>query len=208
MLNPSKTQFVLLRRPGTELPPGTAVNCRGTSIVPSAYARYLGILVDEHLSFSAQVDAVCANVNRKVGAFVHAKQNISIFGKRLFYLSIIQSTFQFPRRQDCIAWYNNVVLSYARTHFGFLLLVLCILPSTRSASLPLVVRRRFSLLLSELQFIHVILVRLGFLCRVVLYVRNLHAFRGFPYLPGIESSILDVAKTLNTFVTESADRES
>ena len=51
VLNPSKTQFVLLRRPGTELPPGTAVNCRGTSIVPSAYARYLGILVDEHLSF-------------------------------------------------------------------------------------------------------------------------------------------------------------
>ena len=95
VLNPSKTQFVLLRRPGTELPPGTAVNCRGTSIVPSAYARYLGILVDEHLSFSTQVDAVCANVNRKVGAFVHAKQNISIFGKRLFYLSIIQSTFEF-----------------------------------------------------------------------------------------------------------------
>ena len=41
------------------------------------------------------MDAVCANVNRKVGAFVHAKQNISIFGKRLFYLSIIQSTFEF-----------------------------------------------------------------------------------------------------------------
>ena len=95
MLNPSKTQFVLLRRPGKELPPGTAVNCRGTSIAPSAYARYLGILVDEHLSFSTQVDAVCATVNRKVGAFVHAKQNISIFGKRLFYLSIIQSTFEF-----------------------------------------------------------------------------------------------------------------
>ena len=55
VLNPSKTQFVVLRRPGTELPPGTAVNCRGTSIVPSAYARYLGILVDEHLSFSTEV---------------------------------------------------------------------------------------------------------------------------------------------------------
>ena len=55
VLNPSKTQFVVLRRPGMELLPGTAVNCRGTSIVPSAYARYLGILVDEHLSFSTQV---------------------------------------------------------------------------------------------------------------------------------------------------------
>ena len=78
VLNPSKTQFVLLRRPGTELPPGTAVNCRGTSIVPSAYAWYLGTNIclsqpkwmqyvqmsigrSEHLSMQSRISAFLAN---------------------------------------------------------------------------------------------------------------------------------------------------
>ena len=52
-----------------------------------------------------------------------------------------------------------------RTHFWLTSPFLCILPSTRSASLPLVVRRRLSFFLSELQFIHVILVPLA--CCVV-----------------------------------------
>ena len=96
--NPSRSFLLteeVLRRPGKELPPAAAALCCDTPITPSVSARYLGILVDDHLSFSDQVAALCTSVNKKVGAFVHAKQNISIFGKRLFYLSIIQSTLEY-----------------------------------------------------------------------------------------------------------------
>ena len=63
VLNPTKTQFLLLRRPNT---PGTDeeayVTCKGSTIIPASTVKYLGILVDEHLTFRPQVERVCSAV--------------------------------------------------------------------------------------------------------------------------------------------------
>jgi len=95
LLNPTKTQFLLLHRPSKEIPPLTYLSCRDIHIAPASTAKYLGLVVDQHLSFTAQVEHVCSSATRKVGAFRHARQNLNHFARRLFYCSIIQSTLEY-----------------------------------------------------------------------------------------------------------------
>ena len=96
VLNPTKTQFLLLRRPNT---PGideeAYLTCKGSTIIPASTVKYLGILIDEHLTFRPQVKRVCSAVFGKLAAFKHGRRNLSLFAKRTFYLSIIQSTLDY-----------------------------------------------------------------------------------------------------------------
>jgi len=95
LLNPNKTQFIMLRRPNKPLPEGLSVSCRGSTLTPVRSARYLGIIIDEHLTFEEQVEKVCTQANGKVAAFRHGRRNLSYSARRLFYLSIIQSTLEY-----------------------------------------------------------------------------------------------------------------
>ena len=95
VLNPNKTQFVVVRRPGREIPDDLSLSCQGVAIRPVASARYLGVIIDEHLCFRNQVEAVCKAVNQKTGAFKHNRANLNHHAKRTFYLSVIQSTLEY-----------------------------------------------------------------------------------------------------------------
>ena len=77
------------------LPPGLNVTCRGATLLPTSSARYLGIIIDEHLSFAEQVTRVVTVVKQKVAAFRHGRRNLSLSARRLFYLSIIQPTLDY-----------------------------------------------------------------------------------------------------------------
>ena len=96
VLNPTKTQFLLLRRPNT---PGideeAHLTCKGSTIIPASTVKYLGILLDEHLTFRPHVERVCSAVFGKLAAFKHGRRNLSLFAKRTFYLSIIQSALDY-----------------------------------------------------------------------------------------------------------------
>ena len=96
VLNPTMTQFLLLRRPNT---PGideeAYLTCKGSTVIPASTVKYLGILIDEHLTFRPQVERVCSAVFGKLAAFKHGRRNLSLFAKRTFYLSIIQSTLDY-----------------------------------------------------------------------------------------------------------------
>ena len=95
LLNPAKTQFLILRRPGHDVPEDTQLICRGVAIPVCPQARYLGLIIDEHLTFEAQVNQVCDKALRKVATFRHGRRNISRAARRLFYLSIVQSTLEY-----------------------------------------------------------------------------------------------------------------
>ena len=69
--------------------------CKGVNIPMVESAKYLGIIIDQHLSFKAQVDHVCDKVNQKLGSFRHGRRHLTTAARRLFYLSIIQSTLEY-----------------------------------------------------------------------------------------------------------------
>ena len=51
--------------------------------------------IDEHLTFAPRVKEVCAKAYGKVSTFKHGWRNLSKVARRLFYLSIVQSTLEF-----------------------------------------------------------------------------------------------------------------
>jgi len=95
LLNPTKTKFILLRRPNRPMPDNMSLTCRGVHIEPCSSTKYLGIIIDEHLTFKDQVNHVCTVAHQKVAAFRHNRRNLNKTARRLFYLSIVQSTLEY-----------------------------------------------------------------------------------------------------------------
>ena len=90
LLNPSKTRFVVLRKPYHQLPEHCWLMCRGITISCSTQA--LGMTIGEHLTFAPYVNEVCAKAYAEVK---HGRRNLSKVARRLFYLSVVQSTLEY-----------------------------------------------------------------------------------------------------------------
>ena len=95
LLNPSKTRFIVLRKPCHQLSKYCRLTCRGITISCCEQAMYLGVTIDEHLIFALHVKEVCAKAYGKVSTFKQGRHNLSKMACRLFYLSIVQSTLEF-----------------------------------------------------------------------------------------------------------------
>ena len=95
ILNAQKTKFMVLRKKALPLPPDLTIACGGVDIRPSATARYLGLIIDQHLTFEDQVNHVCTSVYKKIGAFRRCRRTVDHTTKRIFYLSLIQSTIEY-----------------------------------------------------------------------------------------------------------------
>ena len=76
------------------MPPACYVSCRDVTIERVQTATYLGVVIDQHLSFVPQVDQVIRKVDAKLGAYAfrHGRRNLTFSAKRTFYLSVIQSS--------------------------------------------------------------------------------------------------------------------
>ena len=97
LLNPSKTRFMELRKPCHQLSEHCRLTCRGITISCCKQAKYLGVTIDEHLTFAPHVKEVCAKAYGKVSTFKHGRRNLRKVARRLIYLSIVQSTLEFAR---------------------------------------------------------------------------------------------------------------
>ena len=74
---------------------GLELKCKGEQIVPVQTVNNRGIIVDKYLTFASQVESVCNKANGKVATFRHGGRNMTTAARRTFYLSIIQSTFDY-----------------------------------------------------------------------------------------------------------------
>ena len=55
----------------------------------------LGVVIDNHLSCSDQIDAVCSKVGRKIGALRYSIWQLSLSARRAFLLSVIQPDLEY-----------------------------------------------------------------------------------------------------------------
>ena len=86
---------MVLRKPCHQLSENCRLTCRVITISCCEQAKYLGVTIDEHLTFAPHVKEVCAKAYGKVSTFKHGQRNVSKLARRLFYLSIVQSTLEF-----------------------------------------------------------------------------------------------------------------
>ena len=83
---------MVLRKPCHQLSKHCRLTCRGITISCCKQTKYLDVTIDEHLTFAPHVKEVCAKAHGKVSTFKHGRRTLSKVARRLFYLSIIQST--------------------------------------------------------------------------------------------------------------------
>ena len=97
LLNPKKAQFLVVHKTSVwhQIPSACHLSCRDVTIDCVQSATYLGVVIDEHLTFSSQVDQVIRKVDAKLGAFRYSRQNLTFSATLTFYLSVIQSSIDY-----------------------------------------------------------------------------------------------------------------
>ena len=97
VLNPQKTQFIVICRPSHDIgiPANTSLSLNGVAITRTEQVKYLGLIIDYHLSFEAQVDNVCTQIDKKLGGYRGGRELLDHAAKRSFYLSVLQSTLDY-----------------------------------------------------------------------------------------------------------------
>lgn len=94
VLNPNKTEVMLVtsaRRPALSL----QVTLNGTVIKQVNCARYLGLHIDSHLTFSTHVEKVVAKVAGLIFALRRHRHKLDIKSRRMYYLTLIQPHFEY-----------------------------------------------------------------------------------------------------------------
>ena len=69
LLNPLKTQFLVISKPSQSIPRATSIHLNTTVIPAVSEAKYLGVIIDSHLTFKGQVESVCRSIEKKLGAY-------------------------------------------------------------------------------------------------------------------------------------------
>ena len=123
-LNPAKTQFLVLLKPTVQA--SRHLRFCGTVVEQSSCAKYLGIIIDEHLTFRQQVDALRKKVSAKVNAFRRCRTMLTNAAKRIFYLPFVQSTLEYASnayvhslRQHEYVSLTRISRRSLRTVFGY-----------------------------------------------------------------------------------------
>ena len=72
------------------IPCTTSIRLNMTAV---CQAKYLGLVIDSHLTFKAHVDSVCQSmIDKKLGVYRRGRKYLSHIARRMFYLSVIQTS--------------------------------------------------------------------------------------------------------------------
>ena len=77
--------------------PSVALQLGEVTITPSAHIRYLGIVLDEHLSFGEHVRQLERKVGSKLAMFRKVRDHMTVTAKRAFYICSIQTVLEYGR---------------------------------------------------------------------------------------------------------------
>ena len=92
-LNETKTEYLMIRRDKALTPP--SLNLPTLVIPPSSTARYLGLVIDEFLTFAPHVQLLTNRVYAKLKAFKRVRTLFDTRARRTFYISFIQSMLEY-----------------------------------------------------------------------------------------------------------------
>ena len=110
LLNSSKSQVLFIHpHAQSNLPqPQGRVYCHGTALVSVRTAKYLGVLIDENLSWQNHVDTMANRVRKAIHRLWRHRKSMTINTCRTFYISLVQSVLTygsncfFPSMSDTI----------------------------------------------------------------------------------------------------------
>ena len=102
-LNTDKTEFVIFRKPKQKLDGNFKIKFNGKRIFASSYIKYLGVLIDEHLTWNYQVFELSKKLNRANSMLSKIRHYVDKMTLRFLYFSL----FSFHLNYCCQVWGQN-----------------------------------------------------------------------------------------------------
>ena len=90
-LNVSKTEFVVFRSPRKEIEHELKIKLNGKRLYPSPYIKYLGVLLDEHLSWQPHIKELTKKLNRSNSMLSKIRHLVNKKTIRTLYFSLFSS---------------------------------------------------------------------------------------------------------------------
>ena len=90
LLNAAKTQVMLLKPRGRDATP-CIVSCRGTALEVTRTAKYLGVVIDDELTWQPHADHLSRKCGQATGQLWRSGRSFSLRARRTWYISMIQS---------------------------------------------------------------------------------------------------------------------
>ena len=116
-LNVNKTEFVIFRSPRKPIDFEVNIKLNGKRLYPSSYVKYLGVLIDEHLSWKYHINELLKKLNRSNSLLSKIRHYVNENTLRSLYFSLFSSHMSYC----CQIWgqngsYNlNKILSIQRS---------------------------------------------------------------------------------------------
>ena len=90
-LNASKTKLIIFRHPNKVVNYNLKLKIDGKKLLPSTHVKYLGVLIDSHLSWSYHIDNISAKLSRSVGMLSKIRHYVNEQTLRMIYYGIFSS---------------------------------------------------------------------------------------------------------------------
>ena len=90
-LNIKKTELIIFHPKNTKLDYGIKFKLNGRRLTHFSTVKYLGILLDEHLSWTKQVNWVNSKLNQTIGIFSKIRHNTSLHIFKIVHHSLFGS---------------------------------------------------------------------------------------------------------------------
>ena len=90
-LNIKKTELIIFHQKNTKLDYGVKFKLNGRRLTPISTVKYLGILLDEHLSWTKQVNWVNSKLNQTNGIVSKLRHDTSLPVLKIVYHSLFGS---------------------------------------------------------------------------------------------------------------------
>ena len=102
-LNTDKTEFVIFRKQKQKLDGNFKIKFNGKRIFASSYIKYLGVLIDEHLTWNYQVFELSKKLNRANSMLSKIRHYVDKMTLRSLYFSLFSSHLNYC----CQVWGQN-----------------------------------------------------------------------------------------------------
>ena len=83
---------------------GLNISCNGTPISSTTSVKYLGITIDQHLSFTSMAESIIKKANARLKFLYRKKEFLTMHTRRLLVMSLVQCHFDFA----CSVWYTGL----------------------------------------------------------------------------------------------------
>jgi len=80
------------------------INCNGTFFQPTKSVKYLGVTLDQHLSYVSMANVVLMKANSRLKFLYRKKEFLLEFSKKLLVMPLVQCHMDYA----CSVWYNGL----------------------------------------------------------------------------------------------------